>query len=133
MKKGNQKGLAVVDISIAIIVLFIFISVISILAYNFSSSSKEVELKSHALEIAIREIETMKNKSIEELETEDINYRSAQEIETGFIREILVQDYSEINPDKMSGIVKKITVKIQYKFKKQIETVELSTVVSKGS
>ena len=131
MKIKNEKGFAVVDIAITVIVIFIFISLIAILLYNLNSSSKEIELKSEATNIAIQEIEMMKNKTIDDLNNEDTSYRSPQEIKTGFTREIIVQDYNEINPEKIPNIVKKVTVQVKYKFKKDVEVVELSTVISK--
>ena len=140
MKMKSEKGYTGIDIAISVVVIFIFVSLIAILSYNINSSSKEIELKSEATSLAIDEIETMKN--IDFAEIEDISvangnsqYKQAEEIvgKEGFFRTVIIQDYSDINPDKKSGIVKKITVQIQYKFKTKVETVELSTIVSKES
>ncbi len=131
MKIKSESGFTVVDISIAVVILFIFISLIAILSYNFNSSSKEVELKSKAMNLAINEIEQIKGKTIEELESESSSYTDKKEIQKGFTREVIITDYSEINSEKKANIVKKVTVKIKYKFKKQIEEIELSTIVSK--
>ena len=131
MKLKSEKGFTVIDISIAVIVVFIFISLIAILIYNQNSYSQEIELKSKATNIAVQEIEKMKNKTLEDLETEDTTYREPKEIETGFTREIIVQDYHDINPEKIPNIVKKVTVQVKYKFKKEIQTIEISTVISK--
>ena len=75
----------------------------------------------------------MKTKTIEDLETENTSYRNLSEIagEQGFWREIIVKDYAENNPGATSGLVKKVTVRVQYKFKKETESVELSTIISK--
>ena len=133
MKMKSENGFTVIDIATAIVVLFIFISLISFLSYNFNSTNKEIELKATACEIAVEQIEKMKSKTLEELESENTDYRKQQEIETGYTREIIVQDYNDINPEKQAGIVKKVTVRIQYKHKKQIQTIELSTIISKES
>ena len=60
----SEKGYTGVDIVISVIVLFIFVSIIATLSYSFNSSAKEIELKSKATEIAITQIETMKNITI---------------------------------------------------------------------
>lgn len=127
----SEKGYTGVDIAISIIVLFIFISIISILSYQFNSTAKEMELKAQATTIAVDEIENMKNKSIEDIEIENTEYRKTTEVQEGFYRTINVQDYHDIDETKMAGLVKKVTVRIQYKSKKDIETIEFSTIISK--
>ena len=131
MKMKSEKGFTPVDIAISVVILFIFISLISILSYNFNSSAKEIELKTQATNIAITEIEKIKNKTIEELESQKDIYSKSEQIQEGYTREVEIKDYHDIDSTKESGIVKKVTVKIKYKFKKQIETIELSTIVSK--
>ena len=133
MKIKKESGYTVIDIAIAVVVIFIFSSLIAILVYNFNSNSQEMDLKSKALEIAIQEIENMKNKTIDELETEDATYRGLTEIEgkEGFWREIIVEDYADIKKGAERNLVKKVTVKIEYKIKKEIKDVELSTIISK--
>ncbi len=131
MKIKSEKGFTTIDIAITVIVVFIFISLIAFLLYSYNSYAKDIELKAKATEIAIQEIEKMKNKTIEDLESENKNYRNAQEITPGFTREIIVQDYHDMNSAKISGIVKKVTVQVKYKFKKDTEVVSLSTVISK--
>lgn len=131
----SEKGYTGIDIAISVVVLFIFVSVIAALSYSFNSSSKEVELKAEATAIAVEEIENMKNKTIQDIETEDTSYRETTEIENkqGFYRTITVQDYQDIDETKISGLVKKVTVKIQYMFKGETQTVELSTIIAKES
>ena len=133
MKINSENGLAVTDIAIAIVVIFIFATIISVVVYNYNSASEEINLKSEAMQFAIQEIENMKNKTIDELETEDATYRSLREIEgkEGFWREIIVEDYADIKTGAERNLVKKVTVKIEYRFKKEIEDVELSTIISK--
>ena len=134
MEMKSEKGYTGIDIAISVVVLFIFVSLIAILSYNFNSSSKEIELKSKATAIAVSEIEMMKNKTLEDIEKEiDTSYRETTEIEEGFFRTITVQDYHDIDETKIPGLVKKITVQVQYKFKGKIQDVELSTIVSKES
>lgn len=127
----NEKGYVGVDIVISVIVLFIFVSFIATLSYRVNSSSKEVELKSKAAEIAIAEIELIKNKTWNDITTEDTTYRETTEIEQGYYRTIIVEDYHDIDSTKRIDIVKKITVQIQYMFKGEQESVELSTIIAK--
>lgn len=132
MKGKSEKGYTGIDIAISVVVLFIFVSLIATMSYQFNSSVNAVKLESEATEIAVEEIERLKN----ELTFDEIknmrNYEYAnKEIKTGFYETILIQDYADINSEKTPELVKKVTVKIQYKFKKDIQTIELSTIVSK--
>lgn len=129
----SEKGYTGVDVAISVLVLFLFVSFIATLSYRVNSSSQEIELKSKASEIAISEIEAIKNKTWEDITTEDIGYRDTTEIEEGFYRTILVEDYHDIDATKNSDVVKKVTVQIKYKFKGKEEMVEFSTMMAKES
>lgn len=129
----SEKGYTGVDVAISVLVLFLFVSFIATLSYRVNSSSREIELKSKASEIAISEIEAIKNKTWEDITTEDIGYRDTTEIEEGFYRTILVEDYHDIDATKNSDVVKKVTVQIKYKFKGKEEMVEFSTMMAKES
>lgn len=131
MNIKSEKGFTGIEISISIVVIFIFTTIIAILCYNINSASEEIELKSTALDIALQGIETMKNKTITELNSISTNETKEQEIEEGFTREISIIDYADIANTATRDIVKKVTVTVKYKFKKQIEKVELSTIISK--
>lgn len=143
----SEKGYTGIDIAISVVVLFIFVSVIATLSYSFNSSSKEVELKAEATAIAVEEIEKLKN----ELDFNDIanmsktngnsqyfptdTSKDTEEIEgkQGFYKKIIVQDYNDIDKTKIPGLAKKVTVTIQYMFKGETQTVELSTIIAKES
>lgn len=131
MKFKKEDGFTGVDIAIAVVVMFIFVSLIAMLSYQMNSTTKEIELKAKACEIAIEEIEKIKNKTLEEIETEEETYQDNTEVEEGFFRDIYVQDYHEIDNTKEEGFVKKVTVQIKYKYKKEIQEVALSTMLSK--
>lgn len=130
MKIKSEKGFTVTDIAIAIVILFIFISLIAILSYNLNSSSQEVELKAQAIEIGVQEIERLKTKTFDEIDTEETELHEIEN-KDGFYEQILVQDYNEINSERDAGYVKKATVRIEYKFKKKNKSIELSTIISK--
>ncbi len=150
MKIKKENGYTGIDIAISIVVLFIFVSIIAFLSYNINSNSKEIDLKTQALDIAVDEIEQIKNDNFERFN--GINKNSSQdvygnelgkkdsegnilsgkkEVKEGFYRTIFVEDYNDMQSEKIANIVKKITVVVSYKFKGNIQTVELSTILSK--
>lgn len=138
----NQKGYTGIDIAISVIVITIFISLIAVLIYKFNSSSNEVQLKSKATEIAIDEIEKVKTagfKAYEEMnqttkEDKEGNSLVNQPVEReqGFYKTITVEDYTDIKgEDKISNLVKRVTVTISYMEKGQEQQISLSTILSK--
>lgn len=132
----EQKGFAGSDIIIAVIILFIFVSLITTMFYNFNTSSKEVERRSEAVDIAINEIEQIKSNGFGQLIDNNIQCtQEAIEGKQGYYKTIVVQDYAdtEEGTGKQRDIVKKVTVTITYKFKNQEQKVELSTILSKES
>ena len=140
MNLREQKGVTGSDIIIAVIILFIFVSLIATLFYNFSTSNKDIERKSEAVNIAVNEIEKIKNNSFDRYEgisVANVNnvIVSNQPVtgKTGYYKTIKIQDYNDIDPEKQADVVKKVTVTITYKFKNQDQTVELATIISKES
>ena len=141
MNIRSQKGYTGVDIAISVIVITIFISLIAVLIYKFNSSSDELEIKSKATEIAIDEIEKIKQKGFKQYENQksgeiesDVSVTNSEGVEIeGFYKTILVEDYTEIgdNKDKIPNLVKRVTVTISYVNKGQENKVQLSTILSK--
>ncbi len=143
MQIKSEKGIAVTDIAISVIVIFTFITLISTLAYRFNTSSKELELKSKAITLAVQEIEKLRKQTLSGITSyltsnnmkygKDESSAPLQEItgKDGFYRKIILQDYHDIDNTKETGIVKRVKVEIQYKFKKKIESVELWAMISK--
>jgi|GEM_PF-4572521 len=136
MNLKSEKGYTGVEIVTAIIILFIFVSVIATVHYQFSSSVNELNLKSKAIDLAIDKIEQMKIEDFSNIENRSIangnsDLETRYEVEDGFFRTIVIQDYADEKPNKFSGIVKKVTVKIQYIYKGNFESVELSSILSK--
>ena len=140
MNLREQKGFTGSDIIISVIILFIFVSLIATLFYNFSTSNKDIERKSEAVNIAVTEIEQIKNNSFETYEGISVangnNVRFSNEPvtgKTGYYKTIEIQDYNDIDPEKQADVVKKVIVTITYKFKNQDQTVKLATIISKES
>ena len=135
MNKKSEKGFTGIDIAISVVVLFIFVSIIAFLSYGFNSSAKEIELKSEATSLAVQEIDALKNSLtfdiIADRRQSDEENNKTEEIKTGFYKTVIIQDYADIYPEKVVGLVKKVTVKIQYMSKGKEQSVELSTIFSK--
>ena len=130
-KIRNEKGLTGVDISIAVVILFIFVSLIAFLTYSINSTSKEMELKNDATNIAIDELESLKTKTFTELNKMTDKDKDIKEIETGFYRTIEIIDAADLEggSNRIRNIVKQITVNVKYMFKGKEQTVTLSTIV----
>ena len=104
-KIRGEKGYTGIDIAISVVVLFLFISLIAFLSYGFNSATREIELKSKAIEIALTQIEKIKGEPINDVQdTEIVN------LPQGFSGKIQVIDYSSIDTQATSGKVKKITI-----------------------
>ncbi len=131
MNVKSEKGYTGMYIAISIVVLFIFVSLIAMLSYHLNSSAKEIELKAQATEIAVEEIEKLKNVSFDRID--DSNTAEISEIpeQRGFYKNVQVEDYADIEPNKDSEIVKRVIVTIQYNYKNVPQKIELSTIRSK--
>lgn len=142
MNFKQEKGAIGIDIAIAIVVIFLFVTVIATLSYQYQSINKEIALKSQALEIAISEIERIKNEGFENyqeannalgpiIENKDLGTEDKEN--EGFYETVIVKDYAELHPEeaKIENLVKKVTVIISYMFKGETKSVELNTILSK--
>ena len=105
--------------------------------YNFNISGKEVERRSEAVNIAVSEIEQIKINGFSQLiDGNDISCeKKAVDGKDGYYKTITVEDYADVNTNetKQRDVVKRVKVKITYKFKNQEQNVELSTILSKES
>lgn len=141
MNFRSEKGFTGIDIAVSVVIIFIFISIIAMLSYRINSTSKEIQLKSDAIYVAINEIENAKSKGLEEFEGRSVadgNSVVVENVETekqGYYKTITVLDYTDLdgNADKTKDIVKKVTIKITYMYKAKEQSVELSTLLTKES
>lgn len=142
MNLHSEKGYTVVDIAISIIIITIFIALIAVIISRFNSSANDLQYKEEATAIAIEEIETIKKEGFETYK--DMNEDTLQDKngnslinqpteKEGFYKTITIKDYTDLegNEEKISGLVKKVTVKISYMFQGKEQAVELSTILSK--
>ena len=129
MNWKSEKGYTGIDIAVAVVVLFLFVSVIAFLSYGMNSKTKEIELQSEATHLAVEEIETLKNSNFEELDTKEVEKEEMPQ--KGFYKTIKVEDYAYIDAEKTRGLVKRVTVQIQYMFKAKEQKIELNTILTK--
>ena len=143
MRIKNEQGITNIDLTITIILITLFITIIATLIFTINRNSTSVERRTEATNYAINEIENLKAQDFESLtDTDDttndfIDITDAEGQLTGYSKKITITDYANLpeNQDDdtiLSGLVKKVTVEISYKDGDTIETVDLSTVISKN-
>lgn len=138
----NERGVTGIDVAIAVIIIFIFVSMIAVIISRINSTSREIELKTEALDIAITEIRNVEEQGFEEYETLNKSSTSDKHGNSlvnqatgvqGYYKTISVLDYTDIegNESEIPNLVKKVTVTISYQFKGKTQSIELSTILSK--
>ena len=133
MKLKNCKGISGVDITISIGILIIFVSLIAGLFYNLASSSKQIERKAVATNLAIEIIEALKVTDFSNLNSteknqmtiEQLNEYSSKQISIPkeYTTKILIENY------KNEDILKTLRVEVSYEVNNQIETIDIETLV----
>ena len=138
----NERGVTGIDVAIAVIIIFIFVSMIAVIISRINSTSRKIELKTEALDIAITEIRNVEEQGFEEYETLNKSSTSDKHGNSlvnqatgvqGYYKTISVLDYTDIegNESEIPNLVKKVTVTISYQFKGETQSIELSTILSK--
>lgn len=133
MKLKNNKGFTGVDIAVSLVILLIFVSFIAALFYNLSNTSKRVERKTQATNIAIEFIEAMKATPFNNLLAVSDNYKipttitkedfknlTEKEINipNGYTVKISIQnpkDSSGTESVEMGQVMKIITAEVTYR------------------
>lgn len=144
MKIKSEKGISNIDLTVSIILITLFVTIIATLMYSITVSSNSMERKAEATNYAINEIEKLKAQdftSLQDTDEETNDFTNITDNEgnpTGYAKKITIIDYANLpeNQDDetiLSGLVKKVTVEISYKEGDKIETVDLSTVITKNS
>ena len=126
--------------------VFIFTSILAVLFFQYNNSSQELERKSQATYYAIAEIEKIKNSdfenyigqgvsNIETVEEGNVQIQNESGIteDTEYYKTITVEDYAYSRTGKKQDLVKTFKVTISYKFNNKTQSVELSTVKTKGN
>ena len=124
MKLKNNKGFTGVDVAVSLVILLIFISFVAALFYNVSNTSKRIERKTQATNIAIEFIEAMKATPFETLAAntqsqvtmDKDTFKSLTgktvEIPNGYTVKISIEDPN--NDSNMGQVMKIITAEVTY-------------------
>ena len=124
MKLKNNKGFTGVDVAVSLVILLIFISFVATLFYNVSNTSKRMERKTQATNIAIEFIEAMKATPFETLAAntqsqvtmDKDTFKSLTgktvEIPNGYTVKISIEDPN--NDSNMGQVMKIITAEVTY-------------------
>ena len=129
MKFKSEKGITGIDITVSTIIITIFISLIGVLIYSSNMNSQKITRRTEATNYAVNIIEEIKA-----LNFDDVQENEGENIlDTPYRKEVEVIDYNSINSEAEEGIIKKVTVRVSYKERKGTQSIELSTIISKGS
>lgn len=138
MRIKSEKGITGIDITVSIILITLFVSLIATLMYTTNKNASTMERRTEATNYAITEIEKLKAQTFSDLqdtnETNDFTNIMEGTNPTGYAKKITITDYANLpgKTDAVSGLVKQVTVEIAYKDGDTIQTVELSTVITKN-
>lgn len=139
----DEKGLTGVDIAISLVIVTMFVAIIANLIANINLDTEKMDRKSKALAYAVQEIETRRatgyiekyngmgtSKEGETLKEEDI-YNNSEF--TGYHKVVSIKDdiLVENSGTKTADITKQITVEVFYKLGNKVESIKISTYISK--
>ena len=156
MKIKENKGFTGVDVAVSLVILLVFVSFVAALFYNLSNTSKRIERKSIATNLAIEVIESMKSADFTELDTYatasgcntqliELTDSTKTNFETLIGKTINIENGYEVkisikNPEDKDGdaskseamgqVIKVISVQVNYTLGKSgTETVNIETLV----
>ena len=149
MKLKNNKGITGIDISVSLVIIVLFVGIVSSLLYNFVISSKDIDRKGTATDIAIQVIENIKQMEYEDIK-EDSNggitpdyintYFKAKtgnqenkiEIKPGYDIKINIENYKEkTNDNSLQDVLKIVKVTVNYSIGKRQQSIDISTTITK--
>lgn len=135
----DEKGLTGVDIAISLVIVTMFVAIITNLIANINLDTEKMDRKSKALAYAVQEIETIRATGYiekyngmkeETLKEEDI-YNNSEF--TGYHKVVSIKDdiLVENSGTKTADTTKQITVEVFYKLGNNVESIKISTYISK--
>ena len=140
----SERGITTIDITVAIILITLFVAIIAILMYQINANSASTKRNSEATSYAIAEIEKLKAQDFDTLVDTDETTNQFENITdettnqaTGYSKRITITDYANL-PENIDdetivpGLVKQVTVEIAYQDGDTMQTVDLSTVITKN-
>ena len=136
MKLKNNKGVTGVDIAISVLILIIFVSLIAGLFYNMGITSKKIDRKAEATNLAIGAIERMKLVDFADLENTKTNDDDGRkginesniptltdlDVPNGYKVEISVEDYDD------GSVAKIIRAYVTYMENNQNQEIKIETI-----
>lgn len=136
MKLKNNKGVTGVDIAVSVVILIIFISLISGLFYSMAVTSKKIDRKTEATNLAISTIERMKLVDFADLENtkagddegrkgiseSNISTLADLDVPNGYNVEISVEDYDD------GSTIKIIRAYVTYMENNQNQEIKIETL-----
>ncbi len=144
MRMKSERGITTIDITVAIILITLFVAIIAILMYQINANSASTKRNSEATSYAIAEIEKLKAQDFDTLVDTDETTNQFENITdettnqaTGYSKRITITDYANL-PENIDdetivpGLVKQVTVEIAYQDGDTMQTVDLSTVITKN-
>lgn len=144
MRMKSERGITTIDITVAIILITLFVAIIAILMYQINANSASTKRNSEATSYAIAEIEKLKAQDFDTLVDTDETTNQFENIidettnqATGYSKRITITDYANL-PENIDdetivpGLVKQVTVEIAYQDGDTMQTVDLSTVITKN-
>ena len=144
MRMKSERGITTIDITVAIILITLFVAIIAILMYQINANSASTKRNSEATSYAIAEIEKLKAQDFNTLVDTDETTNQFENITdettnqaTGYSKRITITDYANL-PENIDdetivpGLVKQVTVEIAYQDGDTMQTVDLSTVITKN-
>ena len=127
-----------IHLSVALIVIVLFVGIISALVYNFGMASKAVNRKATATNIAISKIEDLKAINTEEqydnLPAIDTIYKNetGETVDNGPYKVTTqITKYSD-QKQGLQDVIKIAKVTVEYSVGKENESIDISTVITKG-
>ena len=137
MKLKNNRGVTGVDVAIAVSILTLFVALIGTLFANTANTTRKIERKTKATNLAIEVIEGLKIAGFDNLTDTDIETMTVDKINqinssniivpNGYKVIIVVDDYNDAN------VVKKVAVDVEYLDGKNTEKVNIETLLKNGN
>lgn len=122
----NNKGISMVDVIIAMMILTLFVGVIGSLYYQIVYYNSAIKMNAKAVSYAITIAEDTDKMAYEDVNSDWLNQIAKERyaIENGFIVEINVENYSNIDSSK-EDIIKIVSIKVNYEFLNEARSYEI--------
>ena len=149
MKLRDNKGITGVDISVSLIIIVLFVGIISSLLYNFVISSRNIDRKGTATDIAIQVIENIKQMDYEDIREDSNggitvdyintyfrektgNQENKIDVKTGYDTIINIKNYKEeVGDNSLQDVLKIVKVTVSYSIGNRQQSIDIGTTITK--